>query len=237
MKYIISVLLWMIAAVGFFLLGITVIILTVLFQPRQYDRFVKWLCRMFLRSIFMKVKLCGQEKIDPKRTYIFMSNHVNIFDVFLLYGYIPNFARGVELDSHFKWPIWGQVTTRFGNIPISQKFFQSALESLTKAEQALKNGTSIIILPEGHRTRDGKLQTFMRGPFLLAQRARVDIMPMVMIGSFEIKRVKHWLIRPGTVKLVIGDVVSAKAFENLSTKELRDLVRNKIQNLIQEKNI
>ena len=232
MKYVISVLLWMIAAVSFFFLGITVIILTFLFQPRQYDRFVKWLCRLFLRSIFMKVKVSGLEKIDPKRTYIFMSNHVNIFDVFLLYGYIPNFARGVELDSHFKWPIWGQVTTRFGNIPISQKYYQSALESLTKAEGALKNGTSIIILPEGHRTKDGKLQTFMRGPFLLAQRASTDIMPMAMIGAFEIKRVKHWLIKPGTVKLVIGDVVSAKGVENLSTKELRDLGKEKIQHLV-----
>lgn len=232
MKYLVSILLWMIAAVSFFLLGVTVIILTFLFQPRQYDKFVKWLCRMFLRSIFMKVKASGLEKIDPNKTYIFMSNHVNIFDVFLLYGYIPNFARGVELDSHFTWPIWGAVTRRFGNIPISQKYYQSALESLTKAEQALKNGTSIIILPEGHRTKDGKLLPFMRGPFLLAQRARADIMPMAMIGAFEIKRVKHWLVRPGTVKLVIGDVVSAKAVENLSTKELRDLVREKIQRLI-----
>ncbi len=232
MKYIISGLLWMIAAVSFFLLGITVIILTFLFKPRQYDKFVKWLCRMFLRSIFMKVKTSGAEEIDTKKTYIFMSNHVNIFDVFLLNGYIPNFARGVELDSHFSWPIWGQVTTRFGNIPISQKYYQSALESLTKAEVALKNGTSIIILPEGHRTKDGKLQVFMRGPFLLAQQASVDIVPMAMIGAFEIKRVKHWLIRPGTVKLVFGDVISAKAVENLSTKDLRDLVKEKIQNLI-----
>ncbi|MDZ7318589.1 MAG: 1-acyl-sn-glycerol-3-phosphate acyltransferase [candidate division KSB1 bacterium] len=217
---------------SFVCLGVIVIVATFLFQPRQYDRFVKWLCRAFLRLIFIKVSTKGLEKIDPDKTYLFMSNHVNIFDVFLLYGYIPNFARGVELDDHFRWPIWGQVITRFGNIPISQKYYQSALESLSKAETALKNGTSIIILPEGHRTKDGKLLPFMRGPFLLAQRARVDIVPMAMIGAFEIKRVNHWLIRPGTVKLVVGDVISPITFENLSTKELRDRVKANIQSLI-----
>lgn len=232
MKYLVSVILWIIGAVSFVCLGVIVIVATFLFQPRQYDRFVKWLCRAFLRLIFIKVNTIGLEKIDPDKTYLFMSNHVNIFDVFLLYGYIPNFARGVELDDHFRWPIWGQVITRFGNIPISQKYYQSALESLSKAETALKNGTSIIILPEGHRTKDGKLLPFMRGPFLLAQRARVDIVPMAMIGAFEIKRVNHWLIRPGTVKLVVGDVISPITFENLSTKELRDRVKANIQSLI-----
>lgn len=232
MKYFISVLLWLIGAVSFFVLGVTVIVLTFLFEPRQYDRFVKWLCRSFLKLLFIRVETIGLEKIDPGKTYLFMSNHVNIFDVFLLYGHIPNFARGVELDDHFRWPIWGQVITRFGNIPISQKYYQSALESLSKAEAALKNGTSIIILPEGHRTKDGKLLPFMRGPFLLAQRADVDIVPMAMVGAFEIKRVNHWLLRPGTVKLVVGDVISHTTFKHLSTKELRDRVKESIQSLM-----
>jgi 1-acyl-sn-glycerol-3-phosphate acyltransferase len=232
MKYLISSLLWLIGAVNFFFLGGTVIVLTFLFQPRQYDRFVKWLCRLFLKSLFIKVKTFGLEKIDPNKTYLFMSNHVNIFDVFLLYGHIPNFARGVELDVHFRWPIWGQVITRFGNIPISQKYYQSALESLGQAEAALKNGISIIILPEGHRTKDGRLLPFMRGPFLLAQRAKVDIVPLAMIGAFEVKRVNHWLIRPGTVKLVAGDIISHATFENLSTRELRDQVKERIQSLM-----
>lgn len=234
MKYLVSVLLYALGSITFFILGVSVIVCSYLFKPRQYDKFIKWLCRVFLRSIFMKVKVIGLEKIDPQKTYIFMSNHVNIFDVFLLYGYIPNFARGVELDSHFKWPIWGQVITRFGNIPISQKYFQSALDSLNRAEEAIKNGTSIIILPEGHRTKDANMLPFMRGPFLMAKKARADIVPTAMIGAFEIKRVTHWLVKPGTVKFVIGDVISYESFKNSSTHELKDLVKERIQNLIDE---
>lgn len=234
MNYLVSILLYVLGSITFLILSVSVIVCSYLFKPEQYDKFIKWLCRMFLRSFFIKVKVSGIEKIDPNKTYIFMSNHVNIFDVFLLYGYIPNFARGVELDSHFKWPIWGKVITRFGNIPISQKHFQSALDSLCKAEQAINNGTSIIILPEGHRTKDGKLLPFMRGPFLMAKKAKADIVTTAMIGAFKIKRVKHWLVRPGTVKFVFGDVIAYKDFKDISTHELKELVREKIQILIDE---
>jgi len=233
MKYLVSILLYTFGLITFSFLGLSVIICSYLFKPRQYDRYIKWLCRVFLKSVFIRVEVSGIEKIDPNKTYIFMSNHVNIFDVFLLYGYIPNFARGVELDSHFRWPLWGAVTRRFGNIPISQKYFQSALESLNRAEQAIKEGTSIIILPEGHRTRDGNLLPFMRGPFLMAKKAKADIVPAAMIGMYRIKQVKHWLVRPGTVKFVFGDVIPYESYEKLSTKELRDLVREKIKQLIE----
>ncbi len=234
MKYIVSICLYALGSIPFLILGISVIVCSYLFKPKQYDKFIKWLCRMFLRSFFIRVKVIGSEKIDPEKTYIFMSNHVNIFDVFLLYGYIPNFARGVELDSHFSWPIWGQVITRFGNIPISQKKLQSAIQSLDKAEESIKNGTSIIILPEGHRTKDGNLLPFMRGPFLMAKKAKADIGPMAMIGAFEIKKVTHWLTRPGTVKFVIGDVIPYQSFKDLSTHALKDMVKNRIQKLIDE---
>jgi 1-acyl-sn-glycerol-3-phosphate acyltransferase len=224
----------MIGSVMFLILALSVIICSLVFRPKQYDKFIKWLCRMFLSSFFINVKVIGREKIDPAKTYIFMSNHVNIFDVFLLNGYIPNFARGVELDSHFNWPIWGPVITRFGNIPISHRHFQSSLNSLGKAEETLQNGTSIIILPEGHRTKDGNLLPFMRGPFLMAKKAKTDIVTTAMIGAFKIKRVKHWLVKPGTVKFVFGDIITYESFKDLSTHELKDLVKHNIQKLISE---
>ncbi len=234
MKYVLSIVLYIIGLIGFLFLGISVITVTYLFKPRQYDKFVKWLCRLFLRSMFIRVKTEGLEKIDPQKSYIFMSNHVNIFDVFLLYGYIPNFARGVELEKHFSWPIWGKVTTRFGNIPISQNKLLSAIKSLQRAETAFKSGTSIIILPEGHRTRDGNLLPFMRGPFLLVQKTKADIVPLAMIGTYEVKKVTHWLVKPGKIKLVTGDIIKYDTVKEMSTKELRDYVREKFLQLIDE---
>ena len=232
MKYVLSVFLYIIAIINFLLIGLSVIIFTYLFKPRQYDKFVKFLCRFFLRSIFIRVKTHGLEKIDPNKTYIFMSNHVNIFDVFLLNGYIPNFARGVEQERHFNWPVWGKVITRFGNIPIHQTKLKSAMKSLDKTEEVIKSGTSIIILPEGHRTRTGEMRSFMRGPFLLAQKAKADIVPMGIIDAYKIKKVSHWLIQPGTIQLVFGEAIPYKETKHLSSRELKDLVKDKIQTLI-----
>jgi len=232
MNYLISIFLYIIGTISFLLLGLSVITCSYLFKPRQYDRFAKLACRLFLKTFLIDVKVIGAEKIDRKRTYIFMSNHVNIFDVFVLYGYIPNFARGVELDSHFTWPVWGPVIRRFGNIPISQTNTRSAIKSLNLAEKAIQNGTSIIILPEGHRTKNDQLLPFMKGPFILSQNAKADIVPTAMVGAFQIKRVTHWLIQPGTMKFVFGDVIPYDFYKDMSPIELRDLVKNKIQNLI-----
>jgi 1-acyl-sn-glycerol-3-phosphate acyltransferase len=234
MKFLLSGLLYIIAILNFLFIGFSVIVCTYLFKPKQYDKFVKFLCRFFLSSLFIRVKTSGLNNFDPNKTYVFMSNHVNIFDVFLLPGYIPNFARGVEQERHFNWPVWGKVTSRFGNIPINQTKLKSALNSLKLAEQAINGGTSIIILPEGHRTRDGEMRPFMRGPFLLAQKTKADIIPVAIIGAYEIKSVNHWLIRPGTLQLVFGETITNEKTKHLSSKELRDLVKEKIQALIDD---
>jgi len=236
MRYILSALLYVIAILNFLFIGSTVIICSYLFKPRQYDKLVKFLCRFYLKSLLIRVKTYGLENFDKNKTYVFMSNHVNIFDVFLLSGYIPNFARGDEQERHFDWPIWGKVTSRYGTIPINQTKLKSAIKSLDKAEDAINSGTSVIILPEGHRTRTGDMRTFMRGPFLLSQKAKADIVPIAIIGAYKIKSVNHWLIRPGTIHLVFGEKISNEKTKHLSSKDLKDLVKEKIQTLIDDSN-
>jgi 1-acyl-sn-glycerol-3-phosphate acyltransferase len=236
MTYIVSVLIYLVALVVFLFIAITTIICTYLFKPVQYDKFVKFLCRLLLRCMLIRVTTCGIENFNHKKAYLFMSNHVNILDVFILNGYIPSFARGIEQEQHFSWFLWGKVITRFGNIPIHQKKLKRALASLTLAEEALSKGISIIILPEGHRTRTGEMLPFMRGPFLLAQKTKADIVPLAIAGAFEIKKTGHWLIKPGTVKLIFGEVITHQETKHLPSKELKELVRDKIQHLLQTSN-
>jgi len=228
-----SIMIWILGSVYFVLLIPCATLLMILFNPGTYDKTVKYLCRLFIRGLFIRIMPEGLENIEPDKTYIFMSNHVNIFDAFILNGYIPNFVRAVELDTHFNWPVYGAAIRRFGNIPISRENPRQAFESLKRAEQALKQGSSIVILPEGSRTLDGNLKPFKRGPFLLAKNTCFDIVPMVLQGSYKVKHKGDPLIRPGTIVCRIGKVIPSAKIHHMKTDELRQTIRDIMEKLME----
>ncbi|MBN2011084.1 1-acyl-sn-glycerol-3-phosphate acyltransferase [candidate division KSB1 bacterium] len=232
MTHVRSILIYLIGIPIFLLLAGITIVLSILGGSYRFDPLIKFFCRLILGIFGIRVDRIMNGHLDPKRTYLFMCNHVNMFDSFVLNGYLPNLTRGVELDSHFRWPIWGTVIRKFGNIPISHHNTKSAIESLKQAQAALEDGTSIIILPEGHRTRDGKLRTFMKGPFHLAKNACATIVPLAMVGAFEIKQVQSLLLRPGTVHFRIGEPIPYDNYQHMKVNELRDLIREKIEQLM-----
>lgn len=231
-KIIISIYIWVIGIVSIGLMLITGILLSFLLPQRTVDHFVKAGCRFCLKLMFIRVQVDGSEHIDPKRTYLFMANHVNIFDVPVLEGYVPHFFRAVEADRQFKWPVYGYAVRRFGNIPIDRSNIHRSIQSMKKAAQWLKTGNSLMILPEGHRTLDGKLGNFKKLPFHVAKQANVPILPIGMSGLFHLKAKKSWIIRPARVTVKIGQPVPVDRIRVFSETELRDHVREKIQQLI-----
>ncbi len=131
--------------------------------------------RLFFRNILrlagVKFEVIRSPGFDPRRTSIFICNHVNLFDPFVIYCAIPQFVRGFELESHFRIPVYGWMMGRFGNIPVPDKPSREGLTRMTKmAKRALDSGISLIAFPEAARTRDGRMGEFKSGVFRLAQR-------------------------------------------------------------------
>ncbi len=234
MKYALCVYLWTVSLLYFGVLCIVGIVLTFLISQERLDPWLKKRLRFLFKLIHTPVQVEGAEKIDHQRTYLFMANHVSIFDIPLLGATIPNFVRGIEAKRQFKWPLYGWAIRRLGNIPIDRKNIHASLQSLKKAETCLQKGRSLVILPEGHRTVDGKLRPFKRLPFFLAQQAGVDVVPIGLSGLFHLKRKGCWLIRPTTIKVKFGDIVPGEKAKSLSPEQLREYVRNIIQNLIEK---
>jgi 1-acyl-sn-glycerol-3-phosphate acyltransferase len=234
MAYIISVFLWTIGGLTFFIFSVLLLLLTFILPYPKYDPFLKWICRFVLNVLFIRVKVEGLENIDRDKTYLFIANHVNIFDIIVFGGYIPHTIRGVELESHFRWPLYGALIRRTGNIPISQSRPFEAMKSLENTRQILNSGTSIILLPEGHRTLDGKLQKFSRAPFNMALNTSVDIVPMALVGAYNIKRKGSWLIHPGTITLRIDNAITFSSVQELDSHTLRDTVRERIIALLKQ---
>jgi len=113
-----SAVLWILSIIHFFIAAPFLVFLNIFLDMRKHD----WLQRAFCRRIAFlsgaRVKVIRSPGFDPNRTSLFMSNHVNVFDPFMLYCAIPQLVRGWELESHFKIPAYGWLMKRFGNVPV-----------------------------------------------------------------------------------------------------------------------
>jgi 1-acyl-sn-glycerol-3-phosphate acyltransferase len=158
---------------------------------------------------------------------------VSLFDVPVLAGYIPAFVRAVEADSHFSWPVYGWAIRRLGNIPIRRKDVHSSVRSIRLAEDRLRDGKSLVIMPEGSRTLDGVRRPFKKLPFFLAKQSGADIIPIGLSGLFGLKSKRSWVIRPTTVTVKFGPSISRETIQSLSEEDLREKVRVEIEKLIE----
>lgn len=232
MKYLISIYVWVVGGLYFILVCFKILILSFFFKPRTIDPFIKLCAKGLFKIIFIRVRSEGAENIEADKTYLFMSNHTSLFDIPLFEAYIPIFVRGVEALRQFKWPVYGWVIRRQGNIPIDRKNIQASIKSAKTAEEQIRKGTSILILPEGHRSVDGNLRPFKKLPFHLAKGAEAPIIPIGLSGVFQLKNKGSWLIRPRTIVIKFGQPIEPETIRSLSIEELRDLTKTKIQDLI-----
>ena len=232
MKVLISLYAWIVGGLYFVVLCLITIGLTFFVKQKTLDPWIKKRLRFLFKILFIEVRSEGREYIDPKKTYLFMCNHSSLFDIPLLEAYIPTFVRGVEALRQFKWPVYGWVIKRLGNIPIDRKNIHASIRTMRTTERTLKGGMSIVVLPEGHRTLDGYLGDFKRLPFHLAKQAGVPIIPIGISGLFHLKRKGSWLIRPHPVTIRFGEPVGLESIQGLTVDQLRDKMRAEISSLI-----
>lgn len=232
MKYLVSLYIWIAGGLYFVCLCFITIFVTLFQKPETYDPFLKRSLKLLFKIIFVKVSVEGKENVAPNQTYLFMANHVSLFDIPLLAAYIPTFVRGVEALRQFKWPVYGWAIRRLGNIPIDRKNIHASIRSIKRTERVLKNRTSIAILPEGHRTLDGKLSPFKKLPFHLAKQAKVPIIPIGLSGLFQLKNKGSWVIQPRPITIRFGRPVSPDTIEKLSKEDLNSFIYDQISILI-----
>jgi 1-acyl-sn-glycerol-3-phosphate acyltransferase len=221
-----SALLWAVTLIHFWLSVPVLIFLQIFLNPRKHDWLQRSLCRRIAFLAGAQLRTERAAGFDPRRTSFFMVNHVNLFDPFLLYCAIPQFVRGWELESHFKIPVYGWLMYRFGNVPVPDVRRPADLKRLWRlTREALDGGTSLIIFPEGKRTRDGRVDEFEDGGFRLAMQLGVPIVPVTLVGSFQHFRTGNWMLRPGPVTVVLHDTIETAGLKKEDVPALRDKIR------------
>jgi 1-acyl-sn-glycerol-3-phosphate acyltransferase len=226
-----SIFFWIASWLHFLIVVPILIALAVVLDPRKHDWLQRGLCRRIAFFSGAKVVAIQRPGFDEKRTSIFMVNHVNLLDPFMLYCAVPQLVRGWELESHFRIPIYGWLMKRFGNVPVPNVRSPKELKRLWRmTQEAIDSGVSLIIFPEAKRTRDGHLNEFEDGGFRLAQQLGVPIVPVSLVGSFHHLRTEDWILRPTTIKVILHDTLETKGM----TKEEVPALKARVRQIIEE---
>ncbi len=232
MKKIVSLFIWIASIVYLLFFLLFILACTYIFPVHIYNPWLKKLSRFLFVLAGTRVKVEGLENLDANKTYLFMANHVSLYDVPLLAGYVPGIVRAVEASRQHRWLLYGKVMRRLGNIPIERESTHGSVSSFRKTLYELNKGRSMIILPEGHRTLNGKMIPFKRLPFFLAKQNNKGIVPIGLSGLYTLKRKGSWIISPTKIKISFGMEISKKKMDELSIDELRDLVQNEVFKLV-----
>ncbi|HKN23548.1 MAG TPA: lysophospholipid acyltransferase family protein [Candidatus Acidoferrum sp.] len=225
-----SLFLWTTSWLHFLIVVPILIALAVVLDPRKHDWLQRGLCRRIAFFSGARVVAKKSPAFDEKRTSIFMVNHVNLLDPFILYCAIPQLVRGWELESHFKIPIYGWLMKRFGNVPVPVARGPKDLKRLWRlTQEAINSGVSLIIFPEAKRTRDGHLNEFEDGGFRLAQQLGVPIVPVSLVGSFHHLRTEDWILRPTTINVFLHDTIETKGMHKEDVPALKAHIKQIIE--------
>jgi 1-acyl-sn-glycerol-3-phosphate acyltransferase len=175
----------------------------------------------------VRLRISGGENVVPGRQYITMMNHVNFFDPLIFQVAFRPALRGIEEESHFRWPVYGKTLSRLGMFPISRKNAASAIETLHRAAAWVRErpDVSFGIMPEGTRTRTGRLGPFKRGGFFMAIETGLDILPVVQRGASAINRKGSLMVRPGLVDVTFEPAIPTAGYGKENVSELIERVR------------
>jgi len=216
---------WVLAGGFFFSVCPVLILLGVFVDPRRNDGPQRWLCRTVVRLAGARVEVRRSAGFDPNKVCFFVSNHVNLFDPFVLYSVIPQFIRGLELESHFRIPVYGWLMKRFGNVPVPGVSRPSDLKRMWRMTRAaVDQGVSLVVFPEGGRTITGRVGPFRDGAFRMAQDFGTAITPVSIVGSFAFNRKTSWMLRPATIVVWLHDAIETGGGSKRDAAELRDQV-------------
>ncbi len=185
---------------------------------RAWGRFIFWVSRV-------RVKTTGLEDLDTSRGYVFMANHLSMFDHWAFLAVVPVQFRFVAKASLFRIPFLGWHLRRAGNIPVDRHSPRQALRDFQAIGEKIRQGLSVVIYPEGERTFGERMSPFKRGPFLLARSARAPILPVTLIGAHRRLERGSAILYPGEMEMIFHPPLEYDDYRRDSLQAVSDRVR------------
>lgn len=209
--------------------------------PQQRTLKMLWANNMFIAAwsflTAFSLKKIGQEQIDPNQTYVFVANHVNMLDIPLVGRHFRHYGKPLAKKEIVKIPLLGTLF-KYTSFLVDRSNPESRKKAVYSMIDALKDGCSLIILPEGTRNKTAKpLQDFHAGAFKVAIAAQVPIVPMVLIGLRELQPAASFRLYPGKITLKYLAPIPTIGLTDADTNALKEQVYDAIQAVLLEEDV
>jgi 1-acyl-sn-glycerol-3-phosphate acyltransferase len=186
---------------------------------------------LIMKTIFSPVKVTGLDKIDTSKPHVYAVNHASAFDIPVLYVYLPFQFRIVFKKELLSYPIVGWQLKRSGQVCIDQQKPTNSIAAIRSAVKSLKAGMPLVIYPEGGRTPDGEIKPFLPGAFFLAIKAQVDIVPVALVGTFELLPMNTYHVKCRPLEMRVGEPISTAGLKMKDMEAVSEKVRKAMEEL------
>jgi len=164
--------------------------------------------RVLLRVALSPVTLEHAERLHSEQPAVYASNHLSYYDTPVLFAKMPFQFRILAKAPLWKIPFIGWYLQRSGQVPIDQSSARAGVASLGKGVKTLQAGLPLMIFPEGGRAATGELQVMAAGAAWIAIKAQVPLVPLTMVGTYELLPIHVYALRPRPLKLIVGEPIS-----------------------------
>ena len=198
-------------------------------------RLLHWFSRawswLIMKTIASPVEVTGMQNIDASKPQVYAANHASAMDIPVLYVNLPFQFRIVFKKELLSYPVVGWHLKRSGQVCIDQQKPTKSIASIRSAVKSLQAGMPLVIFPEGGRTPDGEIKPFLQGTFFLAIKAQVDIVPVALVGTYELLPMDTYHIKPRPLEMRVGEPISTAGLKLRDMEALSAKVKKALEDL------
>ena len=176
----------------------------------------------------VKISVKGMENINQSESYIYIANHQSLFDILAVIKVLPPPARFIAKKELFSIPVFGWALSAVGMIKIDRSNREKAIISMNRALKTIKGGVSVIIFPEGTRSKDGLIHAFKKGGFVIAIKGKIPVVPVTIYGTRTILRKHSLKLTPGYIDIIIDKPITTEDY----SYQIRDTLVDDVREII-----